>query len=97
MNSQNRTLLLCRCGDSMKVDSKSAKESLKVSSVIETDLLCTENLPLAEKELLSDNQVIIAHGHVVVEEDDHVILFLTDPSKISLVEKLFLVGGSSTK
>ena len=60
MNSQNRTLLLCRCGDSMKVDSKSAKESLKVSSVIETDLLCTENLPLAEKELLSDNQVIIA-------------------------------------
>ena len=38
-----------------------------------------------------------AHGHVVVEEDDHVILFLTDPSKISLVEKLFLVGGSFTK
>ena len=51
MNSQNRTLILCRCGDSMKVDSKSAKESLKVSSVIETDLLCTENLPIAEKEL----------------------------------------------
>ena len=47
--------------------------------------------------ILRDNEVIIAHGHVVVEEDDHVILFLTDPSKISLVEKLFLVGGSFTK
>lgn len=47
--------------------------------------------------ILRDNQVIIAHGHVVVEEDDHVILFLTDPSKISLVEKLFYVGGSFTK
>ena len=47
--------------------------------------------------ILRDHQVIIAHGHVVVEEDDHVILFLTDPSKISLVEKLFLVGGSFTR
>ncbi len=44
--------------------------------------------------ILRGNGVIIAHGHVVVEEDDHVILFLTDPSKISLVEKLFVVGGS---
>ena len=44
--------------------------------------------------ILRDDKVIIAHRHVVVEEDDHVILFLTDPSKISLVEKLFVVGGS---
>ena len=44
--------------------------------------------------ILRGDQVIIAHRHVVVEEDDHVILFLTDPSKISLVEKLFVVGGS---
>jgi len=44
--------------------------------------------------MLRGDQVIIAHRHVVVEEDDHVILFLTDPSKISLVEKLFVVGGS---
>ena len=60
MNSPNRTLLLCRCGDSMKVDPKSAKESLNASSVIETDFLCTQNLSVAEKELLSNNQVIIA-------------------------------------
>ena len=44
--------------------------------------------------ILRGDQVIIAHRHVVVEEDDHVILFLTDPSNISLVEKLFVVGGS---
>ena len=44
--------------------------------------------------ILRGSEVIIAHRHVVVEEDDHVILFLTDPTKISLVEKLFVVGGS---
>ena len=47
--------------------------------------------------ILRGDQVIIAHRHVVVEEDDHVILFLTDPSKISLVEKLFVVGSSFIK
>ena len=36
--------------------------------------------------------VIIAHSHVVVEADDHVILFLIDRKKISAVEKLFAVG-----
>ena len=60
MNSQNRTLLLCRCGDSMKTNPQSAKESLKANSVIETDFLCTENLAIAKKELSSGNQVIIA-------------------------------------
>ena len=60
MKSQNRTLLLCRCGDSMKIDSKSAKEAIDANSVIETDFLCTKNLSVAEKELSSDNQVIIA-------------------------------------
>ncbi len=44
--------------------------------------------------ILRGDKVIIAHRHVVVEEADHVILFLTDPSKISLVEKLFVEGGS---
>ena len=37
-------------------------------------------------------EVIIAHSHVVVETDDHVILFLVDRRKISAVEKLFAVG-----
>jgi trk system potassium uptake protein TrkA len=36
--------------------------------------------------------VVIAHSHIVVEPEDHVILFLVDRSKINAVEKLFAVG-----
>ncbi|MDG1931853.1 MAG: Trk system potassium transporter TrkA [Luminiphilus sp.] len=42
--------------------------------------------------ILRGEAVLIAHGHVVVEADDHVILFLTDRTQISAVEKLFAVG-----
>ena len=42
--------------------------------------------------ILRGNEVHIAHDHVVVEENDHVILFLTDSAQISSVEKLFAVG-----
>jgi len=38
------------------------------------------------------HQVIIAHGHVTVENEDHVILFVTDKAKIGDVEKLFNPG-----
>ena len=38
------------------------------------------------------DEVLIAHSHVVVETDDHVILFLVDRKKIPAVEKLFAVG-----
>lgn len=38
------------------------------------------------------SEVLIAHGHILVESEDHVILFLTDKSKIKAVEKLFQVG-----
>ena len=37
-------------------------------------------------------EVLIAHSHVVVETDDHVILFLIDRRKVAVVEKLFQVG-----
>jgi trk system potassium uptake protein TrkA len=37
-------------------------------------------------------QVLIAHSHIVVETDDHVILFLVDRGMIKAVEKLFAVG-----
>ena len=36
--------------------------------------------------------VIIAHHDTVIENDDHVILFLTDKKKVAEVEKLFQVG-----
>ncbi|MEE4361241.1 MAG: Trk system potassium transporter TrkA [Pseudomonadales bacterium] len=37
-------------------------------------------------------EVIIAHGHVVVEPDDHLILFLTDKRHIQEIESMFQVG-----
>jgi trk system potassium uptake protein TrkA len=42
--------------------------------------------------IVRGDEVLIAHGHVVVETDDHVILFLVDRNKIYAVEKLFAVG-----
>ncbi len=38
------------------------------------------------------DEVIIAHHDAVIESEDHVILFLTDKTKIAAVEKLFQVG-----
>ncbi len=37
-------------------------------------------------------EVLIAHKHIMVESDDHIILFLVDRRKIQAVEKLFAVG-----
>lgn len=42
--------------------------------------------------IVRDQDVYIAHKDVVIEENDHVILFLVDRSKINAVEKLFAVG-----
>ncbi len=42
--------------------------------------------------LARGNQVLIAHDDVVVEPDDHVILFLVDKRQVSAVERLFQVG-----
>ena len=42
--------------------------------------------------IVRNDEVLIAHSHVVVETDDHVIIFLVDRGKISAVEKLFAVG-----
>jgi len=44
--------------------------------------------------LVRNDQVLIAHSNVVVETDDHVILFLVDKTKTREVEKLFQVGFS---
>ncbi|MFT6288343.1 MAG: trk system potassium uptake protein TrkA [Halieaceae bacterium] len=42
--------------------------------------------------IVRGKEVLIAHSHIIVETDDHVILFLVDRTKISAVEKLFAVG-----
>ncbi|MDP4788546.1 MAG: Trk system potassium transporter TrkA [Haliea sp.] len=42
--------------------------------------------------IVRGDEVLIAHGHILVESGDHVVLFLTDRNRISAVEKLFAVG-----
>lgn len=42
--------------------------------------------------IVRDEQVFIGDDHVIIEPEDHVILFVTDKSRINEVEKLFQVG-----
>ena len=42
--------------------------------------------------IVRGKEVHIAHRHIQVETDDHVILFLVDKSKVPAVEKMFQVG-----
>ncbi len=42
--------------------------------------------------IIRGEQVIMAHHDVVIENDDHLILFLLDKKKFNAVEKLFQVG-----
>lgn len=42
--------------------------------------------------IVRDNDVLIAHDHIRVEPDDHLILFLVDKTRVREVEKLFQVG-----
>ena len=42
--------------------------------------------------IVRNDEVIIGHDNVVVQSDDHVILFLTDKRQVAAVERLFQVG-----
>ncbi len=42
--------------------------------------------------IVRDDKVLIAHDDIVIQTDDHVILFLVDKRKIQEVEALFQVG-----
>jgi trk system potassium uptake protein len=44
--------------------------------------------------IVRNDEVLIAHDHIVVESEDHVILFLVDRKRIPEVERLFQVGFS---
>jgi trk system potassium uptake protein TrkA len=54
------------------------------------DIKLPEGVAIAA--LVRGEKVIMAHHDVVVETDDHVIVFLTDKQYIKDVEKLFHVG-----
>jgi len=55
-----------------------------------------DEIPLPEGvtigAIVRGDDVLIAHHDVVIESDDHVILFVVDKRKINAVEKLFTVG-----
>ena len=40
------------------------------------------------------DQVLMAHHDTIIEENDHVIMFLTDRKQIETVEKLFQVDAT---
>jgi trk system potassium uptake protein TrkA len=42
--------------------------------------------------IVRNHEVLIAHDDIVIEPEDHVILFLTDKKRIPEVERLFAVG-----
>ena len=42
--------------------------------------------------IVRGDKVLIAHRDVLIESEDHVILFLVDKRKIGAVEQLFAVG-----
>jgi trk system potassium uptake protein len=42
--------------------------------------------------IVRDEEVLIAHDDIVIEPEDHVILFLTDKKRIPEVERLFAVA-----
>ncbi len=42
--------------------------------------------------IVRGDEVLIAHRYLIVEPEDHLIVFLTDKSKIKQVERLFQVG-----
>ena len=42
--------------------------------------------------IVRGDEVLIAHDHVIIETDDHIILFLVDKRRIRDVERLFQVG-----
>ncbi len=55
-----------------------------------------QNLPEAEEQSLAERRnqatVIIAHHDTVIEQDDHVILFVVNKKMVQQVEKLFQVN-----
>ena len=67
-----------------------SKESSRVVGHTIGELKLPQGTTIAA--IVRGNQVIIAHHDVVIEPEDHVILFLIDKNRISDVEKLFQVG-----
>jgi len=64
------------------------------SSKVVGKRICDIQLPQGASigAIVRDNEVLIAHNNVVVESDDHVIIFLVDKQHVRAIERLFQVG-----
>ena len=96
-------LVHVRRGDVARVHSlrRGAAEAMEAvahgdarSSKVVGHSLDTIDLPAGTSigAIVRGEEVLIAHDHLVVEPDDHVIMFLTDKRRIQDVEGLFQVG-----
>ena len=94
-----------RRGDIINVHSlrRGAAEALEIiahgdarsSKVIGKRLDEIEKIPGSSiGAIVRGDEVLIAHRYLVVEPEDHLIVFLTDKTKIKQVERLFQVGFS---
>ncbi len=66
------------------------KQSSKVVGRTIADIDLPEGTTIGA--VVRGEKVLIAHDDIVIEPDDHVILFLIDKRRIRDVEKLFQVG-----
>ena len=93
-------LTYVRGGDVVKVHSlrRGAAEAIEAIAHGEKGVSPVVGKPIEDIDLpqgcnivtvIRDHEVIIAHHDTVIEENDHVILFVTDKSKIDDLEKLF--------
>ena len=80
------------------MDSKKASTKLNCGSDIKTKGRALEDLPLPPGTtigaIVRGEDVIIAHHDTVIQEHDHVLLFVPDKRQIPIVESLFQVGVS---
>lgn len=76
--------------EAMEAIAHGDKSSSKVVGRAIEDIKLPEGTTIGA--IVRDNKVIIAHDDIVVETDDHVILFLVDKKQIPEVERLFQVG-----
>jgi len=94
-----------RRGDISKVHSlrRGAAEAIEVtahgdenSSKVVGRRLADIDLPegVTIGAVVREKEVLIAHSHIIIETDDHVILFLVDKTKVNNIERLFQVGFS---
>ena len=96
-------LAYIRKGDISRVHSlrRGAAESLEiiargdsVSSKVVGRRLDAIKLPAGTTigAIVRGKQVLMAHKHIVIESEDHVILFVTDKNHIGEIERLFSAG-----